>query len=103
MVRNYVEQFVTQYGLKNGIVLSEVCKAIYNSNGGLITHTECLALMPFLTQKQIRTAMEKLVDIDCLNKETKCSGFKRETYYGINGADYHVFLKEYISQKEMTA
>ena len=98
MIRIYIEEFVIKYGLKNGIVLTELCKGVFNLHEKILTNNDCIKFLQFLTFKQIRIALEELVNKNCIIKETKHEGFKRESKYYINEEIYDVFLKEIFYQ-----
>ena len=97
-----VIEFAKQYGIKEGLVLTELCRRAFNSGTNAIPFpvSQGLAFFPYLSTKQIRLSLQKLklkgVIVPIL-PETQT--FDRSCHYQIEETTYRKFQQIMIARQ----
>jgi hypothetical protein len=89
--------FVLMYGLREGVILSELCESFYTMKRKPkgVSRSDCERLVWYLSKKQIRTGIQILKERGCLRvEERKEKLFSRIIYYRIEEAVYKEYIKE---------
>jgi hypothetical protein len=72
--------FAERYGLKDALILSEIC-AVTRINGNTVGSLDLMNRFPYLTKDQIRKGLVRLMNEGLLEYTRVIDGFTRELRY----------------------
>lgn len=91
----FIKSFAQHLGLKEGIILSEMCRIqMMKKEEVLFSFQDLKKQLDFFSEKQIRTSLKKLIEKRCLSKTKKNTTFDRTLVYYINSSIFGVYLEE---------
>jgi hypothetical protein len=79
MIDGFSTLFASQYGLRNALILSEIC-FVSETKGTVVNGLYLRERFPYLSRDQIRKALESLVDKGMLER-VRSGEFTRELCY----------------------
>jgi hypothetical protein len=89
-----VIDFAKQYGVKEGLILTELCRRVYISGTQAIPFSvsQGKAFFPYLSVKQIRLSLQKLKDAGCITIRDTSRTLDRTRQYHIQEKIYQFYL-----------
>jgi hypothetical protein len=80
--------FAKDYGLKEGLILSELCRRTCLQGGSLFHFSaiDCIRLFDYLTEKQIRMALNNLLRRRGIGKVSLEKAFNRTIHFQVSNA-----------------
>ncbi len=93
---SFITAFAEHYGLKEGIILTELCRKTHLSGipAILFSVPECRRQLHFLTEKQIRRAIKNLQEQQCICVcQNSIKGFNRTLSYTVADDIYKIYLE----------
>jgi hypothetical protein len=102
MVNTYVTPFIQKYGLRDGLILSELCGQEFNSwkKGLGFSKKDCESVLSFMTGKQIRSALHGLLKSGCIERLAANNSFDQTAKYRINPDVYNNYMKSIIENNK---
>jgi DNA-binding PadR family transcriptional regulator len=94
-----IVEFARKYGVKEGLVLTELCRRMKISGTAAIPFSVSLGKQhfPYLTEKQIRFCLANLREQGCIRRiYEKERGMDRTSLYQINDKAYQYYLQVMI-------
>jgi hypothetical protein len=91
--------FVKDYGLKEGIILSELCRRTL-LNGSAAYHfsvIDCARFFEYLSEKQLRTVFRNLLGHNCICKISAKKAFNRTMHYQVSSTAYQAYFNAVIA------
>ena len=93
MVNTYITQFMQKYGIRDGLILSELCRKEFDAWKRLeFGKRDCQNALPFLTVKQVRAGIESLLKSGCIEFIPSPS-FNRTAKYRIRQGVFNLYKK----------
>jgi len=100
MSNTYIPLFVREYGVRDGLILSEICKKefeLWEKGIGFSKH-DCENVLSCLTSKQIRSGINNLLKNGCIEFIPN-SSFDRTAKYRIRQDVFNQYVKTLLEEK----
>jgi hypothetical protein len=83
-----VIEFARKYGIKEGLILTELCRRAYSSgvNAVPFSVSQGKAFFPYMSEKQIRLALDNLKAAGCVAKAYSSPSVDRTNNYSVQKA-----------------
>jgi hypothetical protein len=94
-----IVEFARKYGIKEGLILTELCRRIKASGTAAIPFSVSLGRehFPYLTEKQIRLSLTHLREQGCIRRiYEKERGMDRTSWFRLNDKAYQYYLQVMI-------
>jgi hypothetical protein len=101
-----VIEFARKYGIKEGLILTELCRRMRLSGTAAIPFSVSLGKehFPYLTEKQIRISLAHLQEQDCIKRSyEKDKTIDRTAMFQINSKVYQYYLEIILVEKDLLA
>jgi hypothetical protein len=97
--QSFLVDFVKDYGLKEGIIISELCRRTCLSGSApcCFSVADCMRIFGYMTEKQIRTALNKLLARRCVGQADVKKSFDRTVRFRVSDAVKLAYLDAVIS------
>jgi hypothetical protein len=90
-----VVEFAKKYGIKEGIILTELCRRAYASGGAAVPFSVSMgkAFFPYISEKQIRLALDNLKALGGISVSVpEEPSVDRTLSYGVDKNAYAYYL-----------
>jgi hypothetical protein len=97
-----IVEFARKYGVKEGLVLTELCRRMQVSGTAAIPFSVSLGKehFPYLTEKQIRLSLANLRQRGCIRRiHEKERGMDRTSLLQVNDKAYQYYLQVMIMEQ----
>jgi hypothetical protein len=101
-----IVDFARKYGIKEGLILTELCRSMQLSGAAAVPFSVSLGreLFPYLTEKQIRISLENLRDQGCIKRAyEKERTIDRTAQFEINSRVYQYYLRIILAEQDNLA
>jgi hypothetical protein len=101
-----IVEFARKYGIKEGIILTELCRRMKVSGTAAIPFSVSLGRehFPYLTEKQIRISLANLREQGCIMRACeKERVMDRTSWFRINDQVYQYYLHVMIMEQDSLA
>jgi hypothetical protein len=90
-----VIEFARKYGIKEGLLLTELCRRAYISGMNMVPFSvsQGKAFFPYMSEKQIRLALHNLKAAGCIAIAHSHPTVDRTRKYGIQAEIYRFYLQ----------
>jgi hypothetical protein len=95
-IQYFIISFAKKYGIKESIILTEFCRCTHTAGSDHISLSvqECSQIFVYMTEKQIRRSIKKLIEMECISiYEPAQKTFDRTLQYQINDEIYQSYLQ----------
>jgi hypothetical protein len=86
--------FVKNYGIKEGIIISELCRrtGLAGNAPCCFSVAACTAIFDYMTEKQIRTALNNLLAHSCIRRAGSGNTPDRTIRFQVSNAAYQTYF-----------
>jgi hypothetical protein len=101
-----IVDFARKYGIKEGLILTELCRRMQLSGAAAIPFSVSLGRehFPYLTEKQIRISLENLREQGCIKRAyEKEQTIDRTAQFEINNKVYQYYLRIILAEQDNLA
>jgi hypothetical protein len=94
--------FIRGYGVKEGVILSELCRRVcLNGNAACcFSVPDCTRLFDYLTEKQIRTSINRLLEHGCIVHAGPRDNFDRTIRFRVSDKAYRSYFNAVIGNEQ---
>jgi hypothetical protein len=94
--------FVKDYGIKEGIILSELCRRVClnGSSAYRFSVPDCTRLFDYMTEKQIRTSLNRLLERGCIRRADPSKNLDRTIRFLVSGPAYNAYFGAVIGNEQ---
>ncbi len=100
MLQFFVISFAEKYGLKESLILTELCKQTHTAGSSHVSLSvlECSRIFAYMSEKQIRITLKKLIEIGSISiYEPDQKTFDRTLQYQVQDEIYQTYLQAVTS------